>query len=266
MTAEIVTELNPKNETNDYYKITNEYGDAVLFRKTLMSPALLGSNTFSKMMISSRCRDFGDKKLALFMSRLSRSKDFSHHDANTYTSKGLKLEPVAPPSLDEEEFESFMDAAKEQAVIVKTVSEVEEIIAGRTNRKRKTNANVKKSKISKQERIEKFFGREIADPKGVEREYLEKFRGRADIKIDYLDISSQVQIPVDEVKVQQLATKFLERFDPAQLTLTAVPADIGNFKENQMEENRFEVVHGRHRYFSQNNIFLIILHSPGCWL
>ena len=197
--------------------------------------------------------------MALFMSRLSRSKEFSHHDSNSYTSNGLALESLTPSSLDDKkvEFESFMDAAKEQAVIVKVgVSEAEEIIAARTNRKRKNDASVKKNKLSKQERIEKFFGKEIADPKRVEHEHLVEFRGRVDVNIDNLEISNQVHIPIDEVKVQQLAIKFLERFDPAQLTLTAVPADMESFKENKMEENRFEIVHGRHRYCSRNNVFL----------
>jgi hypothetical protein len=39
----------------------------------------------------------------------------------------------------------------------------------------------------------------------------------------------------------------LERFDPSEVTLTAVPKDPGNFNENKLEENMFEIVHGRHR-------------------
>lgn len=245
--AEVVTETNMKEETNLYYKMTNEYGSSVLFKKVMMSPAILGSNAFSKMMISIRCKDQGDIKIAAFLSRLSRSKDFSHHDGNAFTDDGLKLES---PGLDDnqEEFASFMNTAREHALHVSAdLRDVEEVIAAKTNRKRNSEGRKKTKKLSKQERIEKYFNIELKDPKGVEREHIKQFRGRADININSLEISNQVKIPVDHEKVQLLARSMMERFDPAELTLTAVPADLNNFNEQKLEENCFEVVHGRHR-------------------
>ena len=245
--AEIVTETNNKDETNQYYKMTNEYGISILFKKVMMSPAILGSNAFSKMMISIRCKDQGDIKIAAFLSRLSRSKDFSHHDGNSFTDDGLKLES---PGLEDnqEEFASFMNTARDNALQVSAdLSDVEGVLAVKTNRKRNSEGRKKIKKLSKQERIEKYFNIELKDPKGVEKEHVEKFKGRADINLNSLEISNQVHIPVDHEKVQLLARSMMERFDPAELTLTAVPADLNNFNEHKLEENSYEVVHGRHR-------------------
>jgi hypothetical protein len=244
--AEIVTEKNKKGETNEYYKLVNEYGDEMWFRLTLMSPALIGSNSFSKMMLQLRCEVGGDKKLASYISRLSRSKDFSHHDSNLVSAVGLSQ---GVHDDNQEEFRVFLLAAYEDATII-TVDKDEAVqeIANKTNRKRKSKENsTPKIKQNKQERIEKFFTKELRDPSGVEKEHIDCFRGRADINIDNLEICDRVQLPIDNLKVQILSRDMLERFDPSEVTLTAVPKDPGNFNENKLEENMFEIVHGRHR-------------------
>ena len=71
-----------KEELEDYFKIENEYGDEILLDLSIMNPALVGSNSFSKMVVAYRCSEGGNVKIASFFSRLSHSKDFSNHDPN----------------------------------------------------------------------------------------------------------------------------------------------------------------------------------------
>ena len=240
--AEFVQERNKKGNLNDYYKVMNEYGVEIYFRSTLLSPALIGSNSFSKMMIELRCQSGGDNKLASYLGRLSQSQGFSHHDSN----HEIKEKEVSDKD-EEERFDNFIKAACENSTSV-TVdrNEAVEAIAQKTNRKRKV--CVKQTVKSKQTKIEKFFNQELKDPKGVEREFVEGFRARADVHIDNLEVCREVLLPIDDRKVKMLAKEMTERFDPSKMTLTVVPLDPEAFSNGSDEEPlKFVVVHGRHR-------------------
>ena len=57
----------------------------------------------------------------------------------------------------------------------------------------------------------------------------------------------RVHLPIDEGKVRQLALGMMERFEPTSIYLTVVPAVQEDFDQVNLERNRYEVVHGRHR-------------------
>ena len=239
-TAEFVKEKNNKAEVHDYYKLENEYGDKIFFRSTLLSPALIGSNGFSKKLMELRCQGGGDIKIATYISLLSQSKGFSHHDSN----RVMKVE--AHDNDEQEDFKVFLEAACEDATIATLGNdEAVKAIASKTNRKRKSNG--KSTPKSKQSKIEKFFTQELKDPKGVEREHVEGFQARADVHIDHLEVCQKVLLPMDDIKVKMLAKEMLERFDPSKVTLTVVPLDPGDFNKRNTESVKYEVVHGRHR-------------------
>ena len=89
----------------------------------------------------------------------------------------------------------------------------------------------------------------MKDPEGVEREFITNMKGRADIHLDQLDVCSRVLIPIESEKVKVLAKEMFENFDPSAVTLTAVPVEnCDNFDAINLDANRYEIVHGRHRY------------------
>jgi hypothetical protein len=239
--AEFVKERNKKGNLNDYYKVMNEYGDEIYFRSTLLSPALIGSNSFSKMMMELRCESGGDIKLASYLGCLSQSQGFSHHDSN----RDIKGEAAFDKD-EQERFDNFLKAAVENATCA-TVdrNEAVEAIAKKTNRKKKSSEKPKVK--SKQSKLENFFSRELHDPKGVEREHVEGFQARADVHIDNLEVCTEVLLPIDEWKVKMLAKEMSERFDPSKMTLTVVPLDPEAFLIGSDKPLNFVVVHGRHR-------------------
>ena len=51
MNVKVVQKKNVKGEINDYFVVKNEYGDEVFFKSCLLNPGMIGSNSFSKMMI-----------------------------------------------------------------------------------------------------------------------------------------------------------------------------------------------------------------------
>ena len=75
-------------------------------------------------------------------------------------------------------------------------------------------------------------------------------RGRVDVHIDKLKVSSSVFLPIDKNKVKLLAKEMLERFDPSLCVLTVIPVDIETLDHEKLEDNLYEVVHGRHRFLA----------------
>ena len=89
-----------------------------------------------------------------------------------------------------------MAAAKEHATAVTAGrEEAVQSIAVKTNRKRKVNKENTKP-LTKQERMEKFFQKELKDPKGAEKVHVEYLQGRADVHNDYLEICPKVVLPL----------------------------------------------------------------------
>ena len=244
--AKIIQKKNVKGEINDYYVVKNEYGDEVFFKSCLLNPGMIGSNSFSKMMIG--LKTSGESKLAKYISWLVKSKDFHQHDPNVYTDFGLGKHDK---QTDDErvEFESFLGRSKENATVVTTsLSDAVDIIADQTKRKRKSESKNQPSKrLKKSERIEKYFKLEVTDPEGVEHAAATAGKGRADIPIEQLTVCERVHLPIDEGKVRQLALGMMERFEPTSIYLTVVPAVQEDFDQVNLERNRYEVVHGRHR-------------------
>ena len=247
--ASVVRERNKEknNKLDDYFKVENEYGDENLLDLSIMNPALMGSNSFCKKVVAYRCTEGGNVKIAAYISRLSRSKDFSNHDPNVFSPVGLKLDASSDSELIE--FSEFLAAAKEHATVVTTGrEEAVQTIAVKTNRKRKVNNKENTKPLTKQERMEKFFQKELKDPKGVENLHVEYLQGRTDVHIDRLEVCPKVVLPLDDLKVKMLAKDMLERFDPSLISLTVVPSDPDSFDVDNLEENDFQIVHGRHRY------------------
>ena len=239
MKAVCVKEKNKKEVVKDYFKILDDMGDEIHFETKIFSPALIGSNVFSKKMIELRCQENGDAKIAKYIENLTKSEGFSHFE------RDLDLNFATEDA--ENEFNDFYEAACAAATPV-TLNKEEAVneLAKKTNRKRKTNGKVTAPK-NKQSKLEKYFNHELRDQKGVEKQHVEGFRARADVHIDCLDVCADVLLPIDDLKVKVLAKDMMERFDPALVTLTVVPADPEAFAVGRSDSTEYVVVHGRHR-------------------
>ena len=88
---------------------------------------------------------------------------------------------------------------------------------------------------------------ELIDPEGLEMSFQHKFIGRVEVPISRLRISPQVSLPISPVKVAALATGMLQKFDPTQMSVMVTPAKDQEFDATKLEENAYDVFHGRHR-------------------
>ena len=241
--AKIVTEENNRKEVHDYYRFVNEFGDVGKFRVSMMEVFLGGSNPFSKKLNDLRSEK-NDKKVALLLSHLVCSRDFIGHDPNVYNHLGQKLGEAE----QQDDFEEVFAAARDCATIV--TAGYDEAIGSIAEKTKRNKTSKKAIKLNKQQRIEKFFIKENADEKGVEKEYIHGIKGRLDIRIEKLTVSEKIQLPISETEIRNLANDMVDTFDITQMYFVVMPADPDSFDEDNLEKNSYEVLHGRHRLLS----------------
>ena len=243
---------NEKGELGDYFAVKNEYGEVVNFKTSLLNLGMMVGNSFSKYMIGLRA-DGGDSRLAAFISQLTKCKGFSNSDENVYSDLGFELVGTQNKH-NPTEIEEFLSTAKNDATLVSSsLEETVDEIAVKTKRKKKSEVKKRSAeKLSKQERIDKYFRRELTDATGVEAEVVKTGRGRADVPLRHLTVSSQVVLPIDEPKVRQLAKEMLQRFEPTNIYFSVVPKEP--FDPINLHENHYSVVHGRHRLLALQSL------------
>ena len=68
-----------------------------------------------------------------------------------------------------------------------------------------------------------------------------------DISLDNLTVSNLIQEPLDVAKITKIAISMTELLDLTQLYFIAIPLDPNSFDENDMENQKYQVINGRHR-------------------
>ena len=244
---------NDKNETNEYLGITNRAHEKKLFRLDEMNPVLSGVNEFTSKMVELRSAG-NDKLLAMYLALLVKSEYFYDNKLGVNDKFGMNIDKsgVTAETLitnggSLNDLEGFIEQALKFAVKVDHRSEAIEKLDYCGKKRKMTEDNPIKVKISKIDKVEIVKKAEINDPSGLELTFKQNFLGRADIHISKLVVSSQVSIPLSPVKVSGLATGMLQRFDPTQMCVMATPAQGKAFDYHNLAANTLEVFHGRHR-------------------
>ena len=247
---------NRKGELGDYFKFENEDGKKFNFNADLMNVMVVGVNDFTQKIAAMRTGK-QEVMLARFLSQLTVSEGFSHHNPEIHTSYGeLRNETLGQYHLSREELEdfaNFVKCAKEAAFVVEKKSEVFGQIAATGGQKIKqtSTGNDEGSSDSKKGRMEKVLDikeNEIADENGIEKSFKSKYFGRTDVKLDNLSLSDRIAIPINQIKVLGIANAMSKRFDPSLLNFTVYPSDQGHFDANNLEKNEYKIIHGVHRF------------------
>ena len=246
------TLTNKRNETSDYMLFKNRAYQKKAFKCNEMNSVLSGVNDFTTCIVGLRSEG-KENILAMFLSLMVKSKDFSFHKDGVHDVYGVNLDKtgVTEETLDEQgsnivKMVSFVDLALKCAVRVDTRNEA--ISKLECGQKRKSSEDIPvKAKLSKVDKVDVEKKAELDDPAGLEVEFQQKFMGRADIPLSKLKVSPQVALPMNPIKVSGLAAGMLQRFDPTQMSVMATPASGRPFDVNKLEDNCYDVFHGRHR-------------------
>jgi hypothetical protein len=243
---------NKRNETNDYMMFQNRGFQKKAFKCIEMNPVLSGVNDFTSCVVEMRSGG-RENVLALFLSLMVKSKQFSSHRVGVHDDNGINVDKtgVTEETLKEhgssiEELSSFVELALKHALRVDSRNEVMSKIESGKKRKGSDDIPVK-AKLSKVDKVVDEMKAELDDKTGLELTFQQKFMGRADIPLSKLKVSTEVALPLNPLKVSGLAAGMLQRFDPSQMSVMATPATGEPFDATKLQDNCYDVFHGRHR-------------------
>ena len=251
---------NGRKETHDYYKFQNRSFEKKSFKIDEWNNFLWEVNDLTNSMFEMR-QAGKEKLLALYLSLMPKSKLFSNHKEGVLDNNGLRIDKtgVTEDSLKEsggsvEEFEEFLEKAVSSALLVNSKSEILDNLPKEVKKRKNDEKVPAKAKKSKDEKVNDSKAEELKDKAGLETDFRKRFIGRADVPLKNISLSSSVSLPINSFKVKGLVKSMLECYDPTQMVLMVTPVKGKSFNPAKLEENTYEVFHGRHRYLAVKQI------------
>eukprot|EP00092_Neocalanus_flemingeri_P108693 GFUD01139602.1.p1 GENE.GFUD01139602.1~~GFUD01139602.1.p1 ORF type:complete len:825 (+),score=170.44 GFUD01139602.1:57-2531(+) len=244
------TKNSKSGEVADYFKFQNRVGQKYNFKADLMNPMIFGVNDFTQKVAALRA---GGKVelLGKFFGLLSRGKGFTHHNQELHSEAGLRKDDdgvLLGGDSEVKDLEDFVKAAKEAAIIVENKEDALSHLKSTKKVKPSAAASGVIIKQSKAQKVTEDKNKELEDKNGLERSYVDSFVGRTDILLDNLSVSDKSCIPINLIKVLGIANSMQKQFDPSLLNLTVYPEDDKNFDRNHLENSRYKIIHGNHRF------------------
>ena len=242
-----------KGDSWGHFIFNNRY-EKKAFKLAEFNPPLWEMNSFTSKILEMRAGK-RDETLAMYMSLLPQASSFSQNKIGVHDIDGFKLDKtgVQIEHLEEKqgslaEYRQFVQMSVESCMNVSNLKAVMEKVEGGTKKRKNSNeeesTSVKKSRSEKVAEAKTF---EVNDKEGVEKSFMGKYLGRAEIPLHNLTSSSKVKLPINSFKVAGLANKIAARPDPTLLCFTVCPLEGSHFDSSDLASNSYEVIHGRHR-------------------
>ena len=249
---------NGKGEEGDYFQFENERGEKRMFKIQMMNPLLWGINDFTQKVAGLRV-GHKEEAIGMYLTKMNTSQGFFLHRAEIHDEWGFEIknresqvEDMEKINGDLDEYKEFVLAAQNSALKVdKRVDCLKQISTKPSDVKGSDEVKAKKSKC---EVIEEAKQAEIDDETGIEKIFSSNYFGRAFVSIDNLSVSKQVFTQMNKFKVLGLAKSIENRCDPSNLVMTVVPKDMNTFNEDDLDDNEYEILNGRHRFEALVNL------------
>lgn len=179
-----------------------------------------GSNAFSKK-ITSMVIDKNEALMAQFLTLLSHSQGYVLHREEIHTDDGEYLEDLIEVDglLNEEDvlkdYHDFVKAACESAqVVTRKTNDIRQFFG--VKRKEDADSREKKGpKKSKAATVDEREKAELQDETGIEKEYQQSFVGLANISLDNIIISPDLEESVSKLRVDMIVQSIEDKYDPS---------------------------------------------------
>ena len=251
---------NGRGEEGDYMMIQNRSLEKKSFKISEFNPFLWTVNEFTTCINALRTEGKLDL-LALYLSLLSHSNAFTQHVEGVHTHLGFKLngtevteEKLKDLGGSKDDHSRFVEMAMSCSIVVNDRKEIVEKLPDDIKKKKVSDDTPVTPKRSKAEKVSDSRREELADKNGLEKDFQKRFMGRYDIPLKNLKVSPQVSIPINIFKVKGLSKMMLENYDPSQMVLMVTPVAGLPFNKDHIEDNKFEIFHGRHRFLAVKEI------------
>ena len=225
------------------------------FKLTEFNPTLWGINVITSKILEMRSAG-KNELLALYLSLLPQAHSFSQFKDGVHDQMGFKVDKSGIVIQDLEsrqgsldDWKDFVSKARQSCINVGSLKQVMEKVEGGTRKRKRCDLSEPDPVIkrSKAEKVEEAKETEMKDENGIEKSYVQNYIGRAEVPLDHLVYSKKVKLPINSFKVEGLSRSIAQRPDPALLSLTVCPAEGFPFDPNDLSNNHYEVIHGRHR-------------------
>ena len=245
---------NDEGEFGDYLIFTNRSNKRKAFRVDELNPYLWEDNLFTAKIMDMKTAG-RNQLLAIYLGLLPKSQTFSHNLEGVHDEYGFRVdkigvqqENIVEKDGSMEEYKDFVKQAVKFCINVSSWKEVMgKVEGGKKKRKNNEEAGPSKVKKSRAEQVKDAKDFELEAKDGLEKSFVGKYIGRAEVALENLVLSPKVKIPVSSFRVDGLAKKIHSRPDPALLSLTVCPAEGATFSADDLSSNSYEVIHGRHR-------------------
>ena len=223
------------------------------FRAELMDPFITSVNPFSQKIAALLMKN--PRVLATYLSLLTHSEHFCNYksDINDVTGfnhdgSGLDEDGLVGLGGSLSEYEEFVKSAVDNVLVIGSKEEQSLKISPKTKKKKLTDYfNKTNKKMTNSEKIEKNYQSMISEEGGLEKSVVSSYVKFQSITLDKLEVSQDVFLPINQVKVNDIADSMTDRLELSQLVVSVVPANLEKFQLEGNDE-KFLVVHGVHRF------------------
>ena len=243
------------NKNQDVFMITTKQRTKITFNVDNLNPTIWKICTWTNKWLELKTAG-QEMQLARMLSALCQSKTFEYN-LNTDDFEN----DVTNCTKDmEEDFDSFLSAAKKDVMDVDSLSEAIEKCVGMKKRKLTDDTSSKK-RLTKEELLKMRQLEEIKTKDGLEAETVRNTEARLEISLDKLKLSPHLQkdCPVRGIRVEKLAREMKKIFDPSQLIFTVFPTSQQFSPNSTNEDVTYWVIAGQHRFAA-----LLLLDKEGC--
>ena len=239
-----------EGEAKQDFMFKNTDNESKAFRADLMDPLMAEMNTYTQKSAALLVKN--PRLLAAYLTLLSHSEEFCTHEAKKHDKKGFDIEngieAISKFGGCLSDYEEFRKAALENATVIgQNLSNNIKISPMAKKRKLTDYFNKTDKKMSNSEKVEKNYQDMIAEEGGLEKTVASAYVKCRQISVDKLSLSPDLFLPINQVKVNEIAESMMERLEVSQLVVSVVPTDIERF-DREGDDDHFFVVHGAHRF------------------
>ena len=241
-----------------WFRFKNTDNESAVFHAHLMDPLLTSVNQFTQKNAALLIKN--PRILAAYFTLISCSEHFCNFKPDIHDMNGIKKDGTGVVEDDLVrlggsllEYEEFVISAVENVAVIGAKDEGLKISPATKKRKLTDYYNKSNKKMSGTEKTEQNYQQMVTEEGGMEKSVVSAYVKHRSIPLEKLSVSPQLFLPINQVKVNEIAESMMDRLEVSQLVVSVIPVDLEKF-EREGEDEHYYVVHGVHRYLALKKV------------
>ena len=243
------------------FSFKNTDNESADFHVNLMDPLLTSVNQFTQKTAALLVKN--PRILAAYFTLISYSEHFCNFKPDVHEGNGLRKDGTGVLEHDLIrlggsllEYEEFVKSAVKNVTDIGAKDDGLKISPATKKRKLTDYFNKSNKKMSSLEKTELNYQQMLTEEGGLERSVVSAYVKHRSIPLEKLSVSPQLFLPINQVKVNEIAESMVDRLEVSQLVVTVIPANVERFETDGEDEHYF-VVHGVHRFEAMKKVDII---------